>query len=204
MRDDASIAIDLGGTIEDTWQQKRYWFASRGFDLGPYPLSRREVISRTGGGETLYLQMVESVYSDERILTHPLCAGSDEALRIIARRFSIVLLSSRPESQRQVTLEWLCKTAILNMIAEVALIGGHSNKLKWCHLHNISILVDDDLRHLEPDEVNIETTRIHYAVGRTRPQRLNSQILVASTWSEVCQLVATLQGANSAMAPSTG
>ena len=204
MRDDAFIAIDLGGTIEDTWQQKRCWFASRGFDLGPYPLSRTEVISRTGGDETLYLQMVESVYSEERILTHPLCAGSGEALRIIARRFRIVLLSSRPESQRQVTLEWLCKTSILNMITEVVLVGGHMNKLAWCHLHNISILVDDDLRHLEPDEVNMRTARIHYAVKRARPQRLNTQIMVASTWSEVCQLVTTLQGTDSVIATSTG
>lgn len=193
MLDGAFIAIDLGGTIEDTWPQKRSWFASRGFDLGPSPLSRQEVIELTGRDEALYLQMVKSIYSDESILRHSLCAGSEEALRNLARSFSIILLSSRPESQRQVTLEWLCKHAILNMITEVVLIGSNVNKLAWCYLHRVPILVDDDIRHLESGDDEQKTIRIHYTASNSVPPHLNPQILVACTWREVCQCIWTSQ-----------
>src|ERR1035441_10403377 len=105
MLDGTSIAIDLGGTVEDTWPHKRHWLSSRGFDLGPYPLSRAEVITHTGGHEALYLEMVEAIYSDQCILSHSPCPGSYEAFRKLARNSSITILSSRPESKRQVTLE---------------------------------------------------------------------------------------------------
>ena len=30
----------LGGTLEDTWHDKRRWFGARGFDIGQWPRSR--------------------------------------------------------------------------------------------------------------------------------------------------------------------
>lgn len=58
----ALVAVDLGGTIEDSWSYKRIWYKARGFDLGPLPRGRREVIRDTDGRTDLYDQMVAEVY----------------------------------------------------------------------------------------------------------------------------------------------
>jgi hypothetical protein len=193
MHDNAAIAIDLGGTIEDTWSLKRAWFASRGFYLGPHPLSRQQVIRHIGGDETMYLEMVNAIYSDESIMTHSLCAGCEEVLRSIARDYRIVLLSSRPESQREATLRWLRRVGILDLVADIALVGSRASKLDWCDIHSVSIFVDDDIRHLQVYRVGIETIRIHYDVGSCCPVRIQSPIFVASTLSDVLQLVMAIQ-----------
>ena len=104
------IGIDLGGTIEDTWPAKRAWFASKGVDLGPRPLSRIAIVERSGVTDALYMEMVATVYSCDHILSHSLVAGCYEALTEISRHFRIIVLSSRPESQRNVTASVAAQT----------------------------------------------------------------------------------------------
>jgi hypothetical protein len=188
-----SIAIDLGGTIEDTWPLKSMWFAAHGFRLGPAPLSRLEVMRLIGGNEVLYLEMVNCIYSDANILTHSLSAGCAEALKTIASKCHIYLLSSRPSSQLDTTIKWLDKVEILQMIKGLALIGSDERKLSWCERNNISILVDDDIRHLQMGHADKVATRIHYDVSNRRSEPNESGVIVANTWAEIVYVVSALQ-----------
>jgi hypothetical protein len=187
------IAIDLGGTIEDTWPEKRAWFASRGLDLGPCPLSRIDIVGRSGVSDALYLEMVASVYSDDHILKHTLVAGCYEALMAISPHFRITVLSSRPESQRNVTLQWLRQNTVLHVVNDIALIGSNVNKLSWCRSRRVSILVDDDIRHLEPDNYETSVTRIHYTGCICQQWCSAHQILKASDWANISELFASLE-----------
>lgn len=187
------IAIDLGGTIEDTWSEKRAWFAPRGVDLGSRPLSRIDIVGKSGVTDALYSEMVASVYSDNHILKHTLVAGCYEALMNISLRFRIILLSSRPESQRNVTIQWLRQNTLLHLVDDIALIGSDANKLSWCRSRSVLIFIDDDIRHLEPDNYETSVGRIHYT-GRICQQRspLHDQIKEASDWKNISHLIARL------------
>jgi hypothetical protein len=188
------IGIDLGGTIEDTWPEKRAWFASRGLDLGSCPLSRSEIVDRSSVNNAVYLEMVASVYSDDHILRHRLVAGCYEALMSISLHFRITVLSSRPESQRSVTLQWLRQNGLLPVVNNLVLIGSNENKLSWCRSHRVSILVDDDIRHLEAENRKTSLTKIHYTGWMSKPSCSGHQILKASAWANIAELVARLRG----------
>jgi len=193
MHDERSIAIDLGGTIEDTWQQKNLWFSKRGYELGSEPLSRTEALDLIGGDEALYVEMINSVYDDKSILGHSLCAGCRDALRIIATDYQICLLSSRSPLQLDATLQWLCTVGIANCITELALIGDREAKLDWCERHRISVLIDDDVRHLNAGLLYTGTTRIHYAPGNCRRIPESSQFSTASSWEEIVSILRVLR-----------
>ncbi len=188
------IGIDLGGTVEDSWPEKRAWFASRGLDLGPCPLSRIDIVDRSGVTNALYLEMISSVYSDDHILRHTVVPGCYEALIAISVHFRIIVLSSRPESQRNVTLQWLRQNALLAVVNDLALIGSTENKLSWCRSRHVSILVDDDIRHLEPENYETSLTRIHYTGCISQPFCSDYQILKASDWANISKLVGRCGG----------
>ena len=143
--------------------------------------------------------MVNCIYSDSSILCHSLCAGCEDALRMIARDYRIYLLSSRPPSQRDATVRWLHKVGISHLITDLALIGSDDSKLRWCERHDISILVDDDIRHLQIGCGHNQSIRIHYAAGDRRLIPEKSQIIVASTWAEIVCFLNTLHEGSSKM-----
>ncbi len=188
-----AIAIDLGGTIEDTWQSKRRWFAAKGFDLGPWPRSRKEVIQVIGGRAALYEQMVSDVYNDTNILSREPVQGAASALKALAKRFSIIIVSSRNDRWRATTLEWLKRYHLLIFVSELALIGEDTNKLAWCLHAGALFLIDDDPRHLAPSDTIPALTRVHFS-GRPRDAlRLRERIVVAGTWQDIVTLVASRQ-----------
>src|SRR5438105_1756427 len=144
---DESIAIDLGGTLKDTWHEKRIWFGVRGFDIGPWPRSRLEIVRDIGGNQALYEQMAAEVYSDANILQHNLAAGAREAIGILGRRFRIVIVSSRTEQRCAATSNWLQRHRLTTLIDEIVFLGNGTNKLTWCLRAGIDALIDDDIRH---------------------------------------------------------
>lgn len=183
------IAIDLGGTIEDSWQSKRSWFASRGFDLGRWPRSREEVIQLIGGRPELYEQMVAEVYNDENVLSHEPVEGVASALEALATEFKIIIVSSRIDLQRATTLEWLELHRLSPFIHDIALLGADTNKLVWCLRAGVQVLIDDDIRHLEPRDTISPVTRIHFSARPLNAHRTREGILVAASWQEIVPMI---------------
>ena len=182
------IAVDVGGTVEDTWSAKRSWFATKGFDIGRTPIGRREIVKRVGGKEDLYKDMVSDVYSDAKIASHNLTDGCSEALRLLAMRFRVILLTSRPADQYAITLEWLGSRGIGGLIEDLVCVGPSRTKVEWCRAMNASIIVDDDMRHLETIRLEEELRAIHFSRGAEPTAAMGSAVLSVCTWPDVVTL----------------
>jgi hypothetical protein len=183
------VAIDIGGTIEDTWSAKQSWFAARGFDIGLTPVGRREIVERVGDDEALYEAMVRDIYSDTAIASHDLTDGCATALEVLATRFRIVILSSRPAYQYAITHEWLVSHGLHRLIDNLICIGSSSSKAAWCRAVNARFIVDDDLRHLETIELDEGLCPIHYSVASDRTTRADSGVLAAFSWPDVVSII---------------
>jgi hypothetical protein len=186
------IAVDVGGTVEDTWSAKRSWFSTKGFDIGGIPLGRREIVERLGGNEDLYREMVSDVYSDVKIASHNLTDGCSEALCLLATRFRVILLTSRPADQYLITLDWLSSRGIGRLIDELVCVGPARSKLEWCRAMNASVIVDDDMRHLETIKLQENLRAIHFSRGAEPMISMGSGVLSVCTWPDVVTLVGGL------------
>jgi hypothetical protein len=184
-----TIAIDLGGTIEDSWHCKRRWFARKGFDIGLWPRSRSEVIHMTGGRTDLYEEMAAEVYNDDHVLGRAAVEGVAAALETLATRFRIIILSSRVEQQRGITLTWLDLHRLSPFIDRVVLLGSDTNKLAWCLDAGVRALVDDDIRHIEPSPPFRSFTRVHFAARSVDAYRAADGIFVAGRWEDVVNII---------------
>lgn len=187
-----SIAIDLGGTIEDSWDSKRMWFAARGFDLGPWPRCRREIVQSIGGREALYERMAAEVYNETNILNREPVEGVVGALQTMAERFRIVIVSSRTEKHRATTLKWLHRHGLIELVDEIAFLGASNSKLVWCLSAGVGALIDDDVRHLESIAEHITINRIHFCARPLKPQQLNHNLQSAMNWQEILSILQTI------------
>lgn len=179
------IAIDLGGTIEDSWGSKRSWFAAQGFDLGRWPRSRREVIDQINGDEALYERMAAEVYNDANVRCRRPVAGVRRVCSNLSRRFRIFILTSRTDAQRALTRSWLRRHGLIDQVSEIVFLGPSGSKLAWCQAGNMSALVDDDIRHLGPTEEARGVKRVLFCASPHKPQPPCEHICVAVSWVEI-------------------
>jgi hypothetical protein len=181
-----SIAIDLGGTIEDSWQSKRRWFASKGIDIGSWPRSRQEVIQIIGDAG-LYEQMVGEVYNDDNVFSREPVHGVASALEVLAAQFKIVIVSSRSERQRATTVRWLERHRLNRFVNDIILLGNDADKLAWCCRSGVQVLIDDDLRHIEHRDARL-LTRIHFSARPFNTHRTRG-IVVATSWQDIVAIM---------------
>jgi hypothetical protein len=183
------IAIDIGGTIEDSWNSKRIWFKSKGFDIGIWPKGRREIVKYIGGSESLYEKMVIEVYNDENIIDRELIEGFLESIKIIAPYFKIVIVSSRDEQKRKITIEWMKRKKIFDLVDEIIFLGDKGNKLDWCISAKVKFFIDDDIRHFEPIEVVYSITRILLCQCPGELPITSPNIISAISWKEILKII---------------
>lgn len=191
------VAVDLGGTLEDSWESKRAWFRENGIELGRFPREREEVISMIRGDVNLYEKMVEDVYSDLEVLKHPLVPGAKHALSLLSTKFNIIILSSRKKQQQNLTYRWLHLNRIDQYICETVLIGdviksGPSHKLRWCEKRGVTALIDDDIRHLNAYDCALSVKRIYLRLNpdnRIVELRNISNFYVAKNWKGIVTLL---------------
>ena len=190
------IAVDIGGTIEDTWNAKRLWFCEKGIDIGPHPLGRIQVEEMLGQYRSLYKQMAEDVYSDNGILSHGVVSGALEALAALSEHYCIHLLSTRPKNKQNVTLAWLESVGLLAYIEGIEFIGNtvgletygpSETKLQRCESLGAVALVDDDERHLTTvgGENRFPYIQRILLQSHSRQAFETPNICVLNTWLEV-------------------
>lgn len=191
------VAVDLGGTVEDSWADKRSWFSKIGIDIGNIPRGRQDVIKMIGGNPQLYEQMANEVYSDTSILKHAPIHGAGEALRALRARFTIVALSTRKADQENVTREWLRCHYLTDCLSELVLIGDvmasrPNYKIAWCAENNAHALIDDDAEHLGYCNSRVSLMRIHLCLHSTTDAFASEQapqIHLAMDWREVVRIL---------------
>lgn len=179
------IALDLGGTIEDSWDSKRSWFLAQGFDIGRWPRSRRDIIDQINGDEALYERMAAEVYNDANVKCRRPVAGVRRACSNLSGQFRIFILTSRTDAQRALTRSWLRRHGLIDQVSEIVFLGPSGNKLAWCQAADMSALVDDDIRHLAPTEEAGGVKRVLFCASPHKPQPSCAHICVAASWDEI-------------------
>ena len=182
-------AIDIGGTLEETWGAKRTWFQENGIDIGTRPLDRNAVTSLLGVDQEMYDAMRALVYSPLQILSHELVVGSKHALKILAKSYRIFLLSSREQKFSEVTKDWLRSKEILELIDDIIFLGNQGNKFEWCKANDIWLMIDDDSRHLDVNDVTGPTIRIHLTSSAKETSNSSLLVCAAASWEEILDIV---------------
>jgi len=183
------IAIDIGGTIEETWSHKTYWFKKNGYVLGDMPIGRVEVIKKTNCSVNFYLDMVKDVYSDENIMEHKLVHGVKDGLKEISKVGKIILLSSRAQSKIDLTIKWLIKNEIRAYINDIIFLGDVGDKIEWCKDNKINYFIDDDIRHLYPEDISLKFNRIWYYPSQGRECYMKEYFHICSSWKEISNFI---------------
>ena len=184
------IGVDVGGTLEYTWESKRVWFYERGVDLGKWAMSRDDVINVLGGDEELYKEMHKDVYTDEAILNRNPVPGACEAIRTLSKRFRIFLLSTRDKTQRAVTMKWLEKIGIRPFIEDLIFIKHEvGQKLEWCQQTEAQVLIDDDMVHLVSNKGDEMVLKIHFSNHPDTIRSTPPSVLLAQNWRDVLKII---------------
>jgi hypothetical protein len=184
------IGVDVGGTLEYTWESKRIWFYERGVDLGKWPMSRDDVINVLGGNEGLYKEMHKDVYTDEAIFNRNPVPGACEAIRTLSKRFRIFLLSTRSKTQRAVTMKWLEKIGINQFIQDLIFIKHEvGRKLEWCKHTQAQVLIDDDMVHLLSNKPYDMVLKINFSNNPLTIRSTPPSIFLAQNWRHVLRII---------------
>jgi len=189
----AIICIDIGGTIEDTWEPKCSWFKQRGIYLSQDLLSRNEIEQFLGSQSYLYQEMTEDVYSSEAIFDHSVVKGAVEAIKDLSKYFRVILLSTRPANKYTITINWLNKVGLKNYIYKLEMKGEKddkiASKLERCvHLGAVA-LIDDDIHHLtnSPSVISVQRILLTYPKKGKVPQIPG--VFMLNDWNEIYKIL---------------
>ena len=99
------VAIDYDGTIADTNRQKVKWIRARlGIDVAPWECNRTDCVPLIG--IEAYEEMGREIYERESSLAAPEVPGALGALRGLARRAEVHIVTARPPRIMD-SREWL-------------------------------------------------------------------------------------------------
>jgi len=179
------IAIDLGGTIEDTWRHKQEWFMRRGIVLGNNSMSRLEIIEKIAGDTGLYLEMAKEVYNNENIISHNLIRGAYEAISCLSSIADIFILTSRSQDKQKITFKWLKINKLTDFICRVIFLGDSGDKTSWCINSGVKYLIDDDIRHLNQLPEDNSLAKIHFRNSQSKIHSKHNNIISFNSWKEI-------------------
>jgi hypothetical protein len=148
--DRPGVALDYDGVIADTNSVKSRWIRRHlRRDVPPWETDRTNCVRLIGIED--YLRMAPDAYGWRASLAARPVPGARRALRTLAARCRVYLLTARWGSMLRGCRAWLRRNGLDRHI-EGYLTGGHANgqgegKAALCAKHGIRALVDDDERH---------------------------------------------------------
>ena len=179
------IGIDFDGTVADTSTAKSSYIESHfGLDVPPCRCNRTECVPLIG--EAAYEEMGRVMYSRERTLQIPPVPGSVPAIRELAERASLFVVTARASSQRSIVEDWLHRNELDDCFKDIFGAEPGRDKVSTCELHSIDILIDDDTRHLR--EVNQLPRRILFQSDGSRTMS-DDTYQVASSWADLISVI---------------
>lgn len=144
------VALDYDGVIADTNAVKSRWIRRHlRRDVPPWETDRTNCVRLIGIED--YLKMAPHAYGWRASLSARPVAGARRALRTLAARCRVYLLTARRGSMLRGCREWLRRNGLDRHI-EGYLTGGHADgrgegKAALCARLGLRALVDDDERH---------------------------------------------------------
>lgn len=191
--DRPAIGVDYDGTIADTNAIKAAWIRENlGIEVPPWRTDRTLCVPIIG--LEAYERMSKIVYSPELSAQAKEVPGASHAIKTLAARYRIYVVTARNDAQIASSRAWLEKMGILPYIsgflssAERAPDGTRLSKAALCAKYGIRILVDDDERHLR--DVHVPgLQRILLKSGCDEALEPEPGIELATSWRQVLELL---------------
>lgn len=180
------LAIDFDGTIADTNRAKAAWISRQlGLALEPWQCDRTSCVPIIG--IDAYENMANDVYNRESTLVTPEVPGALDALLRLSTSAELVLVTARPPESLEFAREWLTQNDRVHLFREFH-SSRPSSKEAICRAIGASILIDDDLRHLQ--SMHLAGLRgIHLQHGRANPIVPSDQVPTCRSWPEVLRIL---------------
>ncbi len=144
------IGIDFDGVIADTNALKSRWIRRHlRRRIPPWQADRTSLVRLIGRRN--YDRISPHVYNPQTTLSLPAVPGVRAALRALAPRFRLFVITARKGSILRGCRDWMRKNGLDGLVARY-LSGGHAvgatvRKTELCARHGIRVLIDDDERH---------------------------------------------------------
>jgi phosphoglycolate phosphatase-like HAD superfamily hydrolase len=176
------LAIDFDGTIADTNRAKADWILGKlGAVVDPWRCDRTNCVPIIGAAA--YEEMSDYVYERASTLATSEVPGASAALLRLSARAELHVVTARPARRTEFAREWFIQNGILHLVK-----GFHSSndtsKEEICRMVGASVLIDDDLRHLE----DVHLAGLRRILFQNRPDdttRSTGEVVICRSWSEV-------------------
>lgn len=143
------VGIDFDGTIADTNTAKSRWITRElGMEVAPY-LCDHTCCARIIG-DAAYRQMGAQVYSAEVTLALPSVPGALKAILGLRERHVLIVVTARIGAMLGSAMTWLAKHPETSGLRLIGVSTSDTPKAKACLEEGVTVLVDDDERHLYP------------------------------------------------------
>jgi hypothetical protein len=144
----ARIGIDYDGTLADTNMMKAGWIRENlGRDVDPRACDRTSCVPIIGAAD--YERMADAVYERDWSLRAPPVPGALDALRTLARRGKVYVITARLPHRVNFARRWLEMHGVSALVSALLSSAG-TDKPTLCAQNAIRVLIDDDVRHLVP------------------------------------------------------
>lgn len=172
------IAIDYDGVIANTNQIKSKWIKEKlDIDIAPDKCDRSNCVKIIG--KQKYQEMTKYVYEYEATLKADPTPDLHSILEKLSKEWRFIIISARTNQRIKYAKEWLEKQNLIQMFEDV-ITNGESSKLEVAINRGATIIIDDDIRHLDKDKALF---KIHFSKGN------NKGIYNSDSWKEIYEIV---------------
>lgn len=185
MRNPLRIAIDYDGTIADTNEVKASWIKQHlGIEVPSWKCDRTSCIPIIGVAN--YELMGEFVYGEEATAKTKPVSGAIQAMGTLSDLASLFVVTNRRTSNITFAQKWLKAQSIATLVQAV-MSSAQRSKARICADLGISLLLDDDIRHLVAAE-NTELEVVLFKPGSDE-DCLPGGVKRVRTWQEFVALL---------------
>jgi hypothetical protein len=141
------VALDFDGTVADTNFVKSEWIKNNlGLTIPPYQCDRTSCLPIIGTEN--YNKMGRYVYSESCTINIPIADGCMEIITKLKSIGQLFIVTARTGERLLSASEWLSKYEETKDVNVMGVDTTLCSKLEKCRENNVSILIDDDERHL--------------------------------------------------------
>lgn len=183
------IGLDYDGTIAHTGAIKAAWIrAHLGLTVPAWRTDRTYCVPIIG--PEAYERMSRVVYAPEASQAAPMVPGVAEAMQTLSAHYRLYLVTARNLAQMAWSQRWLATHGLAQWLdgylssGEPAADGRKLSKAALCRARGITILIDDDVRHLA-DPAMGDFRRILIKPGCNEPLDLPAGVELATGWQPI-------------------
>ncbi|MDP3727958.1 MAG: hypothetical protein Q8R18_00750 [bacterium] len=134
---------------------------------------------------------LEEFYKSPEFFGTPPMNGSVEAIEILAQKYKLVVITSRPKEQAKDTIDWLDRY-FPNKFSDFYLLGNQESysqkkKAHICIYDGISLLIEDSLENAQ--DCSTGTRVILYDAPWNQSENLPQMVHRAYSWGDILKMI---------------